>query len=109
MLSNNLRCFVAFEALRSCIPCAHATLGIQHKDRVILHGIDKETGSFFTSSESDLGAPAFAQVARDFSETKQLPPGVSHRRNSYVRPKFCAVLPDSPALVLCATFLHSQI
>ncbi len=61
MRSNNLVSGVALDAVRPRIPTNNIALGIEHKDRIILHLLDQQAKPFLTFSHGLLGLPIASQ------------------------------------------------
>ena len=88
VLTDDLRGFVAFDALSAGVPGADQAIGIEHEDRIVPHRVNEQMGPLFTAAQSQFSAPAFAKVACDFPEADQRRSRVPDRRNRYTGPEF---------------------
>jgi hypothetical protein len=100
VLADDLRGTVALDPLRAQVPARHAAIGVQHEDRVVLHGLDHEPEAFFALAHLLFLQAALGEVARDLGETDQLPSRLMCGCDHDVGPEPRSILPDPPPFVL---------
>ncbi len=98
--SDDLTRRIALDAARALVPGRDHSLGIEHEDGVVLHGLNELTKAFLACAERLLCRAAIGEITRDLREPDVRTTVVEERRDDDVRPDERAVLPEPPTLVL---------